>query len=42
MKHGKGTFTWADGSYYVGDFIENNLEGEGLYSWSDGRQYNGS
>ena len=26
-KHGIGMFTWADGSTYDGQFIENNIEG---------------
>jgi hypothetical protein len=34
-KHGKGLFTWADGSRYEGDFHDNNIEGHGVYNWSD-------
>jgi len=37
MKHGKGTFTWADGSNYTGYFSENNIEGIGHYNWADNR-----
>ena len=40
-KHGRGMFTWADGSTYSGQFLENNIEGSGVYQWSDGRKYDG-
>ncbi len=40
-KHGKGEFMWADGSTYLGIFVDNNIEGKGLYSWSDGRVFDG-
>jgi hypothetical protein len=36
-KHGDGTFSWADGSSYKGQFNNNLIEGIGLYRWSDGR-----
>ena len=41
-KHGNGKFTWADGSTYIGRFVDNNIEGQGEYVWSDGRSYKGS
>jgi len=41
MKHGKGKFSWPDGSYYEGEMHENLIEGSGKYVWSDGRTYNG-
>ena len=40
-KHGKGTYVWADKSYYTGDWRDNFIEGYGEYSWPDGRVYKG-
>ena len=40
-KHGKGAYTWADGSIYDGDWVENRIEGFGAYVWVDGRRYVG-
>lgn len=31
----------GDGSYYSGEFVNNEIEGIGLYKWCDGREYNG-
>ena len=31
MKHGKGHYQWADGSYYNGEWAENQIEGKVLY-----------
>jgi hypothetical protein len=42
LKHGYGTFKWADGSEYTGDFRENNIEGRGCYKWGDGRIFDGT
>jgi len=28
-EHGKGVFNWNDGSRYIGQFIDNNIEGKG-------------
>jgi hypothetical protein len=28
-KHGHGKFTWADGSTYEGQFVDNNIDGDG-------------
>lgn len=33
MKHGTGNFFWADGSTYVGEFKNNNIEGKGIYKY---------
>ena len=41
MKTGYGTYKWADGSIYVGDWSENLIEGQGEYKWPDGRVYKG-
>ena len=29
VKQGEGTFTWADGNCYEGNFVNNNIDGEG-------------
>ena len=42
MKHGNGIFTWANGSYFHGQFVEDKLSGEGLMRFTDGRQYIGT
>lgn len=31
MKHKKGTYTWADGGVYTGEFFEDKMHGEGVY-----------
>ena len=35
--HGKGKYTWADGSFYDGDMNNNQISGYGRYEWSDQR-----
>ena len=32
-KNGVGKFDWPDGSYYLGEFVENEIEGKGKYFW---------
>jgi hypothetical protein len=39
MKNGFGHFKWIDGSEYIGNWKNNDLEGKGVYLWSDGRKY---
>jgi hypothetical protein len=34
---GKGTFTWADGRIYVGDYKNDKKHGTGIFKWPDGR-----
>jgi len=40
-KSGKGTLTFADGSYYTGDFLDNEITGFGEYFWKDRKFYKG-
>ena len=41
-KHGKGKFTWADGSYYEGDFEEGVFQGTGIYYFKEyNKKYTG-
>ena len=29
MKHGKGKFSWVDGKFYIGEYVNDNREGGG-------------
>ena len=42
MKHGKGRYEWPDGSYFDGEWLENNINGFGEYKWTDDRGYIGT
>ena len=37
-KHGQGTYTYADGRKYVGEWKENKKHGQGTYTYADGRK----
>ena len=39
MRHGKGTWTYANGDVYVGDFFEHKMHGNGIYTLKDGMKY---
>lgn len=39
--HGSGTFTWADGRKYVGEYVHDKKQGYGEFEWPDGRVYKG-
>ena len=41
MREGHGTFTWANGESYTGEFKNNQPNGQGEYSWPSGRKYTG-
>ncbi len=32
---------FADGSYYDGEFLANDIHGRGVYVWPDGKKYVG-
>jgi hypothetical protein len=36
-----GTYTWADGNKYVGEWEDNSFNGQGTYTWADGTKYVG-
>lgn len=38
---GKGTYIWADGRKYEGEYINDKKDGYGVYTWADGRKYQG-
>ena len=37
VMHGKGKYTWVDGSIYDGDMNNNQISGYGRYEWPDER-----
>ena len=41
VRHGQGTFTFANGDKYVGNFKDGLGHGQGTYTWSDGRRETG-
>jgi hypothetical protein len=36
-----GTYTWASGDTYVGEFKDNKQHGQGTYTWASGNKYVG-
>ena len=36
-----GTYTWASGSKYVGEYKDGKRHGQGTYTWPDGNKYVG-
>ncbi|XP_040607246.1 radial spoke head 10 homolog B isoform X3 [Mesocricetus auratus] len=41
LMHGQGTYIWADGLKYEGDFVKNIPMNHGVYTWPDGSTYEG-
>ena len=39
--NGKGKYTWPDGGFYEGDYINNVKEGNGRFKWANGKIYIG-
>jgi len=35
-KHGLGTYTWANGDKYAGEWKNDRRQGQGTYTWDDG------
>jgi len=35
--NGQGTYTWASGSKYVGEFMNDMMHGQGTFTYADGR-----
>ena len=40
-KEGEGKYTYADGSTYEGQWLDNKINGFGSYLWADGRKFYG-
>lgn len=34
-RNGMGIYRFADGQYYIGDWLNNNMHGHGLLYWFD-------
>jgi len=39
--HGQGTFTWADGKKYEGEYRQDKKEGYGKYYWDEQKYFTG-
>lgn len=42
LRHGEGTFKWADDEKYEGEYVEGKREGYGVYHWPSGERYEGN
>ena len=40
--HGQGTYTYADGNIYEGEWNNDNKHGYGIHTWTDGDIYEGA
>jgi hypothetical protein len=41
IKTGKGKYTWPNGEFYEGDFVDDKRTGKGKYTWPNGDFYEG-
>ena len=39
--NGKGKFTYQDGSFYEGEFVNGKKNGYGIYKWDNDKYYEG-
>lgn len=39
---GKGTYTWANGDKYIGEWNEDKKHGKGVFSFANGRKKEGT
>ena len=39
--HGKGIYTWPNGSKYDGEYKDDKKHGKGIFTWSNGDKYDG-
>ena len=40
-REGQGTYTWKNGSKYVGSWKNDKKDGKGTLTWNDGSKYDG-
>jgi hypothetical protein len=38
-KNGKGTFYYASGNKYTGDWVNDQKAGQGVFTWTSGNRY---
>ena len=38
-KHGKGTYYFANGNRYSGDWVNDHRAGQGFFTWANGNRY---
>ncbi|XP_047153536.1 phosphatidylinositol 4-phosphate 5-kinase 7-like isoform X2 [Vigna umbellata] len=41
LPHGKGNYTWSDGTVYEGDWVDGKMTGKGVITWPRGAKYEG-
>ena len=41
LYHGQGTYTFASGNKYVGEWNDDTRDGQGTFTWADGGSYVG-
>ena len=41
MRDGKGTYTWPDGTKYVGEWKNDKFNGQGIFTYADNRELKG-
>jgi len=41
MYHGHGTYEYADGSKYIGEWVDDKKEGKGIVEYPDGDRFEG-
>jgi len=41
MYHGHGIYEYADGSKYIGEWVEDKKEGKGVETWPNGDRFEG-
>jgi hypothetical protein len=41
MREGYGTYEWANGKRYIGQWMKSSMHGYGIFKWADGDVYQG-
>jgi hypothetical protein len=41
-KHGRGTYTWSNGTKYIGSYVDDNCHGQGVNVFASGERYEGT
>ena len=40
--HGKGVFSWPDGTRYTGEYVKGKKQGWGVFLWANGKEFEGT